>query len=339
MDDLMQRPQGYVIGMSGGIDSAVVAALLTLAVGRENVIGINMPTRYNSSKTRNSAEYEAKKLGIRYGVIPIEAPVESIIKSLEKFDADGTGRKLSTLNIENVQAKVRGTDILSNFAAKYGYLFTNNGNKLETALGYATLYGDVGGAIAPIADLTKTEIVALAKFLNNKIFKDIVIPEAVIPDKLWRFREDQIQPSAELKEKQVDPMKFGYHCALLDAMTDYKKKTPADILRYFIDGTLHTELDNYLDGLIEDDEKIAYQLMQRWNVTNPAEFVKDLEWFDGLVNRNVFKRIQAPPIIITSKSAYGFDIRESILPFETTREYNKLKEKVLKMKEYVPRGK
>src|SRR3989339_284319 len=324
----------YVIGLSGGIDSSLVAALLVKAVGKDKIIGVNMPTKYNSQKTKDAAANLAKKLGIKYIVVPIGSLVDTNIELLNNADADKTAKKLSVLNIENVQAKIRGTSILSNLSAKYGSIFTNNGNKIETALGYATLYGDVGGAIAVIGDLTKTEIVEMCKFMNKEIFKEEVIPEILFPDRLWRFSEEKIIPSAELKEKQIDPMKFGYHCALTDAMTDYKKHTPVEILNWFLDGTLDKNLDKYFEGTIENPQGTTLELMKRWNVTNPEEFVKDLEWFDGLVNKNVFKRVQSPPIIITSKSAYGFDIRESVLPSETTREYDQLKEQVLRMKEY-----
>ena len=120
-----------------------------------------------------------------------------------------------------------------------------------------------------------------------------VIPETLLPDKLYRFRKDQISPSAELKNAQVDPMKFGYHDALLDAMTDYKKKTAEDVARW------------YLNGSMEENLGISNVLIKRWNVDDPKEFVKDLEWFTKTVQKNVFKRIQSPPIIMTSKSSFG----------------------------------
>ncbi|MEI7718350.1 MAG: NAD(+) synthase [archaeon] len=325
-----------IIGLSGGIDSSLVAALYVKAYGKENIIGINMPTRYNSNKTKNAAKYVAEKLGITYYVLPIEELVEVNNKLLQNADMLGNGKSLSPLNLENIQAKIRGTSILSNVAAKYNGIFTNNGNKLETALGYATLYGDVGGERAPIADLTKIEVVEMAKFVNKEIFGEEIIPEVLLPDELWRFRDDQIQPSAELKDNQIDPMKFVYHCALIDMFTDYKKKSAEEIMQAFIDGNLHKLLDYYLKDIVE--KEIGLDLMKRWNVTSPAEFIKDLEWFEQTILRNVFKRVQAPPIIITSKSAYGYDIRESILPYEATAKHEELKKKILKMEKYIPLG-
>jgi len=308
----------FVIGLSGGIDSAVVASLLAQAVGSKKIIGVNMPSKYNSEKTKDAAAYLAEKLGIDYQVVPIEE-LTSLNQSI--FES-GKNDKLSVAVMENVQAKIRGTSILSNLAAKHGALFTSNGNKLEVALGYATLYGDWGGAIAPIADLTKTEVVEMAKYLNREKFKEEVIPASLLPDKLWRFRKDQIEPTAELKEAQVDPMKFGYHCALLEAFTDYRKKSVEDIMEWYLKGTLDKNLG------------VESKLITRWGLENPKEFIRDLEWFDKTLQRNVFKRVQSPPIIITSKSAYGFDIRESMLSYETSQEFQSLKEKILKMKEY-----
>jgi NAD+ synthase (glutamine-hydrolysing) len=313
----------YVIGLSGGVDSSVVAALLVQAVGREKVLGINMPTKYNSGKTRGAAAHVAEELGIAYHEIPIEDLVTLNQKAIDAIDADGSGRALSEFNMENVQAKIRGASILSNIAAKYNALFTNNGNKLEVALGYATLYGDVGGAFAPIGDLTKAEVFDLARHINQEVYGREVIPEILLPDELYRFGEGKIKPGPELKAGQINPTRFGYHDALIEAMTDYNKKSPEDIMKW------------YLEGSLEEKLGIKPELVRRWGIDNPAEFVKDLEWFTGLMQRNVFKRIQSPPIIVTSKSAYGFDIRESIMPDEPTIRYSALKEKVLAMEKYV----
>lgn len=318
-----QQPK-WVIGLSGGIDSAVVAALLTRAVGADRVLGVNMPTEYNSEKTKQAAAQIAEALGIPYVVVPIGEMVTANVTMLNGANFDGRGRTLTPTQLGNVHAKIRGTSVLSNIAAMYGALFTNNGNKLEVALGYATLYGDVGGAIAPIADLTKTEVVEMAKHLNAQYGRE-VIPAAVIPDALFRFRADQIQPSAELEKDQVDPMRFGYHCALLDAFTDYQKKTPTDVMQWYQEGTLEEHLG------------IPYAMIKRWGIDTPKTFVEDLEWFDRQMQRSVFKRVQSPPIILTSKSAYGYDIRESILPVHTTQAYERLKQQVLSMDTYVPR--
>lgn len=308
----------FVIGLSGGIDSSLVATLLTLAFGKDNVIGVNMPSKYNSSKTKESAKTLAKNLNIKYLIIPIEEMVKANSNSLES-----DGKPLSEFNLENVQAKIRGTSIQSNLAAKYQAFFTNNGNKVEIALGYATLYGDWGGAIAPIGDLTKTEVLEMCQYINNTIYRKQVIPETLFPDKLWQFDDTKIEPSAELKNNQVDPMKFGYHCKLLNAITDYQKKSIEDIMQWYIDGVLHERIN------------ISLELLVRWNLNDPKEFIRDLEWFYNTVQKNVFKRIQAPPIILTSKSSYGFDIRESILPVLKTKQFFILQERIEKLNSYV----
>jgi NAD+ synthase (glutamine-hydrolysing) len=303
--------------LSGGIDSSLVASLLVQAFGKEKVIGVNMPSKYNSDKTKESARELARKLDIEYLVLPIEDMVKANSDTLER-----DGQKLNEYNLENVQAKIRGTSILSNLSAKYKCFFTNNGNKVEIALGYSTLYGDWGGAIAPIGDLTKTEVVEMCRYMNEVVFEKEVISELLLPDSLWRFSDAQIQPSAELKSKQVDPMKFGYHCKLLEEVTNYQKKSIEDIMTWYLEGKLHERLG------------ISKALMKRWNIDDPVEFLRDLEWFYDTIQKNVFKRVQCPPIILTSKSSYGYDIRESILPVLKTRKFKKLKEKIIAMDQY-----
>ncbi len=329
MSSMLEQPR-YIIGLSGGVDSAIVAALLTKAVGADNVMAINMPTRFNSDKTKDTARKIAENLGIGYEVVSIEELDRFNQELLERHDLDGSGRKLDARQKGNVAAKIRGTPVLSNLAAKYHALFTNNGNKLETALGYATLYGDVNGAFAPIADLTKPEIFELVEFFNTKVFRREVIPAVLIPDELFRYQKDQIAPTAELEKDQIDPMKFGYHDALLMEFTDFKKKSPEDIMQFYQEGKLHEIIGRNLGK----NADYGYRLMERWGVNDPKVFVEDLAWFWNGIQGAVFKRIQTCPIIVTSKSAYGFDIRESILPFETSLVYDEIKEDILKMKKY-----
>jgi len=309
----LDRDPKFVIGLSGGIDSSLVACLLERAFGKENVIGVNLPTKYNSSKTKDAAKALAEKLQIKYRVVPIE---DLVTLNRELLELDG--EKVSELNEENIQAKIRGTTIISNLAGKYNAFFTNNGNKVETALGYATLYGDVGGAIAPIADLTKTEVVQMCKYLNNEVYKDEVIPAILFPDELWRFSNEKIIPSAELKNNQIDPMKFGYHCALLDTVLNYKKVGIEKIIGWYLEGSLAKNIG------------VSNELLERWEINNPRVFVEDIVWFFNKLNNNVFKRVQAPPIILTSKSAFGYDIRESILPNLKSEKFEKLKQEILK---------
>ncbi|MCC2607899.1 NAD(+) synthase [Planctobacterium marinum] len=318
-----QEDPKFVIGLSGGVDSALVACLLKLAFGAENVWTVNMPTQYNSSKTKDAAAWISKKLGVRHIVVPIQTLVEEQMSVFAQLDASCESpdwmRKLSD---ENIQAKIRGTSILSNIAGRYGRMFTNNGNKVEIALGYATLYGDVGGVIAPIGDLTKAEVFDMVRYLNRQVFKDEVIPESLLPDDQFRFTEEAIAPSAELRDAQIDPMKFGYHCQLLEACTSFQKVTAEDVMGWYLQGCLAKKLNM--------DEA----LIPRWGIDDPGTFMQDLEWFYDGIRKSVFKRIQSPPIVLTSPSAYGFDIRESQLPNYQGEKYQQLKQQVLAMQQY-----
>jgi NAD+ synthase (glutamine-hydrolysing) len=184
------------------------------------------------------------------------------------------------------------------------------------------LYGDVNGALAPIGDLTKSEVYEMARFLNAEIFREEIIPSTLLPNDLFSFDGQWVIPSPELKKDQIDPMRFGYHCALLEAYTDYIRKTPEDFFEWYLEGTLEKKLG------------ISKNLIKRWEMDNPKLFVQDMEWFISTIQRNVFKRIQSPPIIITSRSSYGYDIRESMLPIQASARYNSLRSEILKMSRY-----
>ncbi|MGC2382758.1 MAG: NAD(+) synthase, partial [Nitrososphaeraceae archaeon] len=172
INDILGHVPRYVVGLSGGIDSALVASLLTIAVSKENVMAINMPTKYNKQETQDSAKHVAENLGIEYIVVPINELVE--LNRQVIIAKDDAGMLYSILE-QNIQAKVR-TQILSNLAQKYDALYTCNANKWEIATGYCTLDGDARGAVAPIADLTKSEVVLLAQYLNKYAFRMEVIP-------------------------------------------------------------------------------------------------------------------------------------------------------------------
>lgn len=292
----------YIIGLSGGVDSAVDACLLVEAVGKDNVVAVNMPSNYNSEATKNAAKQIAEELGIKYLVMPIQGLVEHNSSILQcAFDEE-----LSPLTMENIQAKIRGTSILSNIAGQMGAFFVCNGNKDEVALGYATLYGDWGGAIAPIGDLTKAEVYQMAEYLNEKHFEEHgrwLIPQELLPDSLYQFsRPGDIRPSAELKNDQVDPIKIGYHCSLIEQFLDYRIKSPTDIVRWWREGTLAQKLG------------INAELLGIYGLHDAKTFLKDLKWLCEKMRIAVFKRVQSVPIIVLSKTAYGFDRRESILP-------------------------
>jgi len=177
-----------LIGLSGGIDSAVTCALAVKAVGRENVIGIAMPSIYTSDESNRLAGELAENLGINLNVIPISTIFDSYINELEEH-LKGDEDKAS-LAMENIQARIRG-NILMAFSNRFGPIVLSTGNKSESATGYCTLYGDLTGGLAVIADLLKTTVYELAEYINRE---DEIIPRMIIDR----------PPSAELKPDQTD---------------------------------------------------------------------------------------------------------------------------------------
>ncbi|WP_047487456.1 NAD+ synthase [Terriglobus sp. TAA 43] len=175
-----------LIGLSGGIDSAVVAALAVDAVGKENVMGIGMPSEYSSSGSVDDALALAKNLGIRCEIIAIRETFNAMDKALEPVFA-GTPFGLAE---ENMQARIRGT-LLMSVSNKFGHLVLTTGNKSEMSVGYCTLYGDMVGALAVIGDVWKTKVYQLAHYANRE---REVIPENTISK----------PPSAELRPDQKD---------------------------------------------------------------------------------------------------------------------------------------
>ena len=304
----------YLIGVSGGIDSGVVACMLRIAFGPERVFAVNMPTRFNAAVTRENARSLCEALGVTY----LSCPIEDLYRTLSaRIRAAGFEREPGTytrLVDENLQARIRGSDVLAGIAAKCGLVFTNNGNKTEVALGYATLYGDVNGAVAPIADLYKTQVFALARHLNETVFRREVIPRNLI--------DGGTVPSAELSEAQDvtrglgDPIKYGYHDALLRQLVEYRRH-PLDLLEWYRAGALPERI-----GWGDEDRLRAY-------FPDARAFVEDLEWVAGQLRASCFKRIQAPPIIVLSKRAFGFDLRESQLPAYAPRAWERAKRALL----------
>ena len=175
-----------VLGLSGGIDSALTAVIAAEALGQDKVLGVAMPSRFSSAGSVADAEDLAKNLGIRYTKIPIEAPFETVLKSI----APARGGRQGGLTEENLQSRLRGL-ILMAISNDSGRLLLTTGNKSEMAVGYCTLYGDMCGALAVIADVPKTWVYRISKWINRK--------GEVIP-------RDSIEkaPSAELRPDQKD---------------------------------------------------------------------------------------------------------------------------------------
>jgi len=177
-----------VIGLSGGVDSSLVAAIAADAIGAENVIGVSMPSRYSSPGSKSDAEALARNLGIQFKVIPIEKAFSSYLETLAEPFKDTQ----PDVTEENIQARVRG-NILFALSNKFGWLVLACSNKSETATGYTTLYGDMAGGFIPLKDVPKTMVLELARYKNRQVGKE-VIPVAVLTK----------APSAELRPDQKD---------------------------------------------------------------------------------------------------------------------------------------
>jgi NAD+ synthase (glutamine-hydrolysing) len=175
-----------VLGLSGGIDSAIVAAIATAALGKENVLGVLMPSPYSSEHSISDAVALADNLGIKTNLLPIGELMQGFDQILGDLFA-GTEFGLAE---ENIQSRIRG-NLLMAIANKFGYLLLSTGNKSEMAVGYCTLYGDMNGGLAVIADVPKTRVYSLCQWLNRD---REIIPQNVLTK----------APSAELKPGQVD---------------------------------------------------------------------------------------------------------------------------------------
>jgi len=207
------RKNGFakvLLGISGGIDSSVTAAIAVAALGAENVVSITMPSRFNSPETIADAGKLAKNLGIEL----IKLPIEPILKQFDQALKQAPGWDSKGVAYENLQARIRGS-ILMSLSNKLGSLVLTSGNKSETAVGYATLYGDTAGGFAVIKDVYKTLVYKLAEYIN-RINKRQIIPESVLSR----------PPSAELSPDQKDT----------DVLPDY------DLL------------DKILKGYVEEDK-------------------------------------------------------------------------------------
>jgi NAD+ synthase (glutamine-hydrolysing) len=256
------RKNGFeqvVMGLSGGIDSALVACIAADALGPENVTGVAMPSRYTSDMSNTDAARLARNLGIGLEVIPIEPVFEAY---LDVLAAPFAGTEPGVAE-ENVQARIRGNYLMA-LSNKFGWLVLTTGNKSEMSMGYATLYGDMAGGFAVIKDVLKERVYALARWRNAQ-------PDGpVIPE-----RSITRAPSAELRPNQKDA----------DTLPPY------------------AVLDPILRAYVEEDQA-------------PEDIVAALGVSEGLVreivrtvDRNEYKRRQAPPGVRITVRAFGKDRR------------------------------
>ncbi|MBO8182750.1 MAG: NAD+ synthase [Archaeoglobus sp.] len=250
--------QRVLIGLSGGIDSSLVAAIAVEALGNENVVGVIMPSRFTSKASIEDAEILAKNLGIEIVRIPITKIFESYLDELR----DSFKGKPWDTTEENIQARIRG-NILMALSNKFGYLVLTTGNKSEMSVGYATLYGDMAGGFAVIKDVFKTMVYRIAKYINERSGKE------VIPARIF-----EKPPSAELREDQKDE---------------------DDLPPYSI-------LDPILKAYIEEDRAFDEIVAQGFDEDLVKRIIK-------MVDRNEYKRRQAPPGIKITPRAFGKDRR------------------------------
>ncbi|MGG6294679.1 NAD+ synthase [Leptolyngbya sp. AN02str] len=259
-----------VLGLSGGIDSTLVAAIAAAAIGAENVLGVLMPSPYSSDHSITDALDLAKNLGIRTHTVPIQPMMEGFDQGLAPIFA-GTEFGIAE---ENLQSRIRGT-LLMAISNKFGHLLITTGNKSEMAVGYCTLYGDMNGGLGAIADVPKTRVYSLCRWLNEAMqFPNFALPDAfclravatpVIPPHVISK-----PPSAELKPGQVDQ----------DSLPAYEI------------------LDDILERFVERHESLADIIAAGHDAATVEKVVR-------LVTRAEFKRKQAPPGLKITDRAFG----------------------------------
>ena len=264
------RKSGFsraLVGLSGGIDSALTATVATDALGSENVVGVTMPSRYSSEGSVSDSKELADNLGIDCWVVPIEPAHLAFTDMLEPW-FEGAAANVAE---ENVQARIRG-NVLMTISNKFGWIVLTTGNKSEMAMGYATLYGDMAGGFAVIKDVPKTLVYDLCRWRNDKGFgltgAKSPIPGSII-DK---------PPSAELRPDQLDA----------DTLPPYE------------------ELDPIVRAYVEED----YSYEEMVEMGHDAAAVRQVITF---VDRNEYKRRQAPPGVKITPRAFGKDRRLPIV--------------------------
>ncbi len=251
--------QGAVIGLSGGVDSALTLAIAVDAIGAERVEAVMMPSRYTAEMSLEDARLEAEALAVDYRELPIEKPFTAFLDALSEVFA-GTEPDVTE---ENIQARCRGV-ILMALSNKQGRIVLTTGNTSEVAVGYATLYGDMAGGFAPIKDVPKLLVYRLCEYRNSIA---PVIPQRVL----------ERPPSAELAPDQKDE----------DSLPPY------------------SVLDPVLEGYIELDQSIEELIKRGFDATTVRRIAT-------LVDRNEYKRRQAPPGVRITRRAFGRDRRYPI---------------------------
>ena len=273
--------EDVVVGVSGGIDSAVTAALAAEALGAERVHCVSMPSRYSSEATRADARRLAENLGCHF----LEIPIGAIVDAFEAALAEPFAGTEPDLTEENIQARARGV-LLMALSNKFGWMLVATGNKSELSVGYATLYGDMAGGFALLKDVYKTDVFRLARYLNERIQDGLggkadevssAASQATPQKELIPRSVIDRAPSAELRDNQLDE----------DSLPPYPK------------------LDEVLEQYVEHDRTLEE--------LSADGFDKDVvERAVSMVDRAEYKRRQAPPGVKLRPKAFGRDRRTPI---------------------------
>jgi NAD+ synthase (glutamine-hydrolysing) len=229
------RKNGFssvVFGLSGGIDSALVAAIACDAIGAQNVYAVSMPSSYSSEHSKSDARDLAERTGLQYSTIPIAAMVQAFLENIE----------LTGIAEENLQARVRGTTLMG-LSNQHGHLVLATGNKSELAVGYSTIYGDAVGGYAPLKDVPKTLVWELARWRNAAAQEQGETPP--IP----RSSIDK-PPSAELRPGQLDADSLPDYAVLDDILDDYveQDRSSADLVAAGFDPDLVLRVIRMVDA-------------------------------------------------------------------------------------------
>ena len=303
-----------VIGISGGIDSALASCIYSKALGPQNVYLISMPSRFNSNETKSLAAGMAKGLGTNFAVMPIQKGVDELLENFAQNPMQTVGGESRPLEFsgsvkENIQARER-CRILAAAAAAVGGIFTCNGNKAELSVGYATFYGDLAGAFAAQADLWKHQVYRASSYFQT-LYPDAPLDEIAA-----------IRPSAELSENHDvtkglgDPLIYAYH----DYLLAYWVERNADI---------YHALFHYEQGDLESVLGCEPGLCRR-NFPTAAAFIEDLErWWRLYQGTAIAKRIQAPPLLALSARPFGEEHPESQGAVYYSNAYRNLKARLL----------
>jgi NAD+ synthase (glutamine-hydrolysing) len=274
-----------VLGVSGGIDSALALAIAVDALGRERVAAFNLPSRYNTETTRSIAQRLTAALGVQYTVVPIQG-IDDEMRSVFEQHAHPIAQSLAR---ENLHARIRGVLMMVE-SNDTGALLISCGNETEIALGYATLYGDMCGGMSLIGDLSKTDVYSLSQYVNLKHGREIIPVETFA-----------IKPSAELAAGQFDPFDYPVVAPIVSELVEHRTSTERlvrlfeqralDPARFRPDADGRTPYDKYT---VESFRAIVQDAARR-------------------MRRSVYKRLQGPPIVVVSERAFGFDLRETII--------------------------